>query len=83
VNSEGRESLLSLRWSHSVTASTQYVVKMGPQCKLFPAMWSYMDHNPEVNTGLPAMNRLNLARRTQTINCLVEGNSIRSDVSYQ
>lgn len=25
-----------------------------------------------------AMNRLNLARRTQVINCLVEGNSIRS-----
>lgn len=24
------------------------------------------------------MNRLNLARRTQIINCLVEGNSIRS-----
>jgi transposase-like protein len=28
--------------------------------------------------GSPPMNRLNLARRTQIINCLVEGNSIRS-----
>jgi IS1 family transposase len=28
--------------------------------------------------GIAAMNRLSLARRTQVINCLVEGNSIRS-----
>jgi hypothetical protein len=27
---------------------------------------------------MTAMNRLSLARRTQVINCLVEGNSIRS-----
>jgi hypothetical protein len=58
-----------------------FIATLYPPCghksKIFVDLWLRCGHNTSIEQG-HCNDRLSLARRTQAIHCLVEGNSIRS-----